>query len=69
MILIKNKEQIDGIRKSCQLAKLTLNYLEQFLVEGNTTEFINQKAHEFILKHNATPAPLNYKGFPKSICT
>ena len=34
-----------------------------------TTEELDQLCHDFIIKHGATPAPLNYKGFPKSICT
>ncbi|NUM31484.1 MAG: type I methionyl aminopeptidase [Bacteroidetes bacterium] len=68
-IRIKTKEQIEGIRKSCQLAAKTLKYLEQYVIEGNTTDFINQKAHEFIIENNAIPAPLNYNKFPKSICT
>jgi methionyl aminopeptidase len=68
-IRIKNKEQIEGIRKSSRLAAETLKYLETFAVAGNTTEFINQKAHEFIISHGAKPATLNYNKFPKSICT
>ncbi len=67
-IRIKSKEQIEGIRKSGHLAAETLKYLEQFVVAGNTTDFINEKAHEYILKNNAKPAPLNYHKFPKSVC-
>lgn len=67
-IRIKSKEQIEEIRKSSRLAAETLKYLEQFVVAGNTTDFINEKAHEFILKNNAKPAPLNYNKFPKSVC-
>ncbi|MCC6722810.1 MAG: type I methionyl aminopeptidase [Bacteroidia bacterium] len=67
-IRIKSKEQIEGIRKSCILAAETLKYLEQFVVAGNTTDYINQKAHEYILSNNAKPAPLNYNKFPKSVC-
>jgi methionyl aminopeptidase len=68
-IKIKTAEQIEGIRKSSRLAAEALKYLEQFVVAGNTTELINQKAHEFVKMHNARPASLNYHGFPKSICT
>jgi methionyl aminopeptidase len=68
-IKIKNKEQIEGIRKSCKLAAETLKYLEEFAVAGNTTEFINAKAHEFMKKHHAIPATLNYNGYPASVCT
>ena len=68
-IKIKTKEQIEGIRKSAQLAAATLKYLEQFAVAGNTTAYINKMAHEYILKNNATPATLGYHGYPASICT
>lgn len=67
-IRIKSKEQIEGIRKSCVLAAETLKYLEQFVIAGNSTNFINQKAHEYIIANNAKPAPLNYNKFPKSVC-
>jgi methionyl aminopeptidase len=67
-IRIKNKEQIEGIRNSSKLAAETLKYLEQFVIPGNTTDIINQKAHDFIIEHGAKPAALNYNKFPKSIC-
>ena len=69
MINIKNKEQISGIKKACVLAAKCLLELEPHIFEGQNTEILNQIAHEYIIKHNAIPAPLNYKGFPKSICT
>lgn len=68
-IKIKTPEQIEGIRKSCQLAAETLKYLEQFAIPGNTTRLLNEKAHEFMLQHNAKPATLGYHGYPASICT
>lgn len=69
MIIIKNGEQIDGIRRSSQLAAATLSHTAGFVRPGISTEFLNQQAHRFILDHHAIPAPLNYNGFPKSICT
>lgn len=68
-IKIKNKEQIEGIRKSSQLAAKVLKYLEQFVVEGNTTKFINDKALEFIHANGAKSATLGYHGFTGAICT
>lgn len=68
-ILIKTEEQIDGIRKSCQLAADTLDWIEQFVKPGVTTEFINQQAEKYIRDHQAIPAPLGYHGFPKACCT
>jgi len=67
-ILIKTSEQIQGIRRSCQLAAQTLDYAEQFVGAGVTTEFIDDKIEEFILAHGAIPATKGYNGFPKSSC-
>jgi len=69
VVMIKNDKQIAGIRRSCQLASETLDYLAPFAKEGVSTEEINQLAHRFIIKNGAQPAPLGYQGFPKSICT
>lgn len=69
MILIKTPEQIEGIRASSKLAAAALKYTASFIKPGISTEELNKKAHEYILAHNAIPAPLNYNGYPKSICT
>lgn len=69
MIIIKNPVQIEGIKKSSKLAATTLNYLSKFVKPGISTEKLNELGHKFIIDHNAIPAPLNYSGFPKSICT
>ena len=69
MILIKTPSQIDGIRASSKLAAATLKYTASFIKPGISTEFLNKKAHDYIIAHQAIPAPLNYGGFPKSICT
>lgn len=69
MIIIKNQSQIDGIRKSSKLAAETLGYISQFVKPGISTEELNKLGHQYIIDHGAIPAPLNYSGFPKSICT
>ncbi|MFA6249961.1 MAG: type I methionyl aminopeptidase [Candidatus Shapirobacteria bacterium] len=69
MVIIKTPKQIDGIRKSSRLAAQTLDYLKNYVKPGVTTEYLNQLAHKYITNHQATPAPLGYGGFPKSICT
>jgi len=69
VIVIKTPPQIRGIRISSQLAASTLKYLSGFVNPGISTEKLNILAHQFIIDHNAIPAPLNYGGFPKSICT
>ena len=68
-ILIKTEQQIQGIRKSCHLAADTLDWVEQFVVPGITTNQINDHIEKFIRDHGAIPAPLGYKGFPKACCT
>ncbi len=69
MITIKTKEEIELMRKSGHLAAETLNYLEKLLKPGMSTLEVNNICHDFIISHGAIPAPLNYKGFPKSVCT
>ena len=64
-----HEDEIHLMRESCRLAAQTLEYLGQHLKEGMSTEELDRLAYEFILDHKARPAPLNYKGFPKSICT
>lgn len=68
-IIIKNEEQIEGIRKSCQLAANSLRFIDPEVQAGVTTEQLNQKLDEYIRDHGAIPAPLNYHGFPKAVCT
>ncbi len=69
MIIIKTPQQIEGIRASSKLAAETLNYLSAFVKPGISTQKLNELAHKFVIDHHAIPAPLNYGGFPKSICT
>lgn len=57
------------MKQSCQLAAKTLNHIEARLEVGMSTEDVNQICHEFITSHGAYPSPLNYNGFPKSVCT
>jgi len=68
-IIIKTAKQIEGICRSSRLTRDTLDMLEQRIVAGITTEDINRWVHEYTLAHGAIPAPLNYRGFPKSVCT
>lgn len=59
----------EGMRKAGALAAATLDMITDHVAPGVTTEELDRLCHEFIIKNNAIPAPLNYKGFPKSICT
>ncbi len=69
MISIKSAREIEIMRKSCELAANTLAYIEPFVKPGVSTEELNTLCHEYITKNGAYPSPLNYHGFPKSICT
>lgn len=68
-IKIHNAEDLGKMRSSCILAAKTLNYIEKFVQPNITTQELNDLCHEYIISHGASPAPLNYNGFPKSICT
>jgi len=68
-IIIKTPEQIAGIRKSSQLTREILDMLERRIVPGITTGDIDRWVHDYTVGHGAIPAPLNYRGFPKSTCT
>lgn len=67
--LIKTPEQIEGIRKAGVLNTAVLDHVEAHIHEGMTTEDINMLVHTFTVEHGGIPAPLNYEGFPKSVCT
>ncbi len=69
MINIKSKREIEVMRKSCLLAANTLKYIEDFIRPGISTEELNQLCHDYIEERDAYPSPLNYRGFPKSVCT
>lgn len=67
--LIKTPEQIEGIRKAGVLNTHVLDYVAENIKEGMSTEEINTLVHTFTIEHGGIPAPLNYEGFPKSVCT
>ena len=67
-IIIKNAEQIEGIRKSSQLAGNTLKFISEHVKEGVNTLHLDKLVDEYIRDHGAIPAPLNYYGFPNSCC-
>lgn len=67
-IRLKKKSDIEGIRKAGQLVLDTLNLVESQITPGMMTDEINTLVHEYTVKNGAIPAPLNYRGFPKSVC-
>ena len=69
-IEIKSSKDIDKMRLVGRLAAEQLEMVEEFVKPGVSTEKLNQICHEYTIEiQNAIPAPLNYRGFPKSICT
>jgi methionyl aminopeptidase len=70
-ILLKTKEEIDGIRKACKLAAFILDTLCKKAKAGVSTNELNDLAHSLHIQAGAHPAPLGYgiPPFPKSICT
>jgi len=68
--MIKTKSEIEKIKISSQMVAKTLEMVGHHIKPGISTDEINHICHEYITKNlEATPACLNYKGFPKSICT
>jgi len=67
-IRLKENNDIEGIRRAGRLALDTLDLVEEKIRPGMTTDEINALVHEYTVKNGATPAPLNYRGFPKSVC-
>ena len=68
-IPIHKNEDFEGMRKAGKLVAIILDQLEKLINPGISTLEINDFCHNLIIKNNAIPAPLNYKGFPKSVCT
>ncbi len=69
MIVIKTPEEIESMRATCKLAAETLAMIESHVQPGVRTNTLNDICHDYIIERGAIPSPLNYRGFPKSICT
>lgn len=67
--MIKNKEQIEGIRIASEVNTRLLDHLEAHIKAGMSTEDIDVLTNEFLAENNAEAADLGYMGYPKSICT
>ena len=67
-IRLKKPPDIKRIREAGRLVLDTLDLVEANIKPGITTDDINTLVHEYTIKNGATPAPLNYRGFPKSVC-
>ena len=67
---IKTPEEVEKMRVAGKLASEVLEMVSSHVVAGITTAELDQICHSYIIDEiHAIPAPLNYRGFPKSICT
>ena len=67
--LIKTEEQIDGIRRSGVVNSGILDLVGKEIKAGMSTAAIDKLVYDYTVDHGAIPAPLNFEGFPKSVCT
>ncbi|WP_124331418.1 type I methionyl aminopeptidase [Desulfonema ishimotonii] len=67
-IRLKEEEDIAAIRKAGKLVVDTLDLVAEMIRPGLVTEEINTLVHEYTIKNGAKPAPLHYRGYPKSVC-
>jgi methionyl aminopeptidase len=67
-IKLKDSADIEAIKRAGKLAVNTLKMLEEHIKPGLETDEINTLVHDYTINHGAVPAPLNYRGFPKSVC-
>jgi methionyl aminopeptidase len=68
-IKIHGPDAFEGMRKAGVLAAETLDFITPYVTPGVTTEKLDRLCHDFVADHGGISAPLNYRGFPKSICT
>lgn len=67
--ILKTKEDIEGIKASARINMEILDYVGEHIKAGVTTEEIDKWVYDITVKNGAIPAPLDYEGFPKSVCT
>jgi methionyl aminopeptidase len=68
-ITIYGPEDFAGMRAAGRLAATALDMIVEHVRPGVATGLLDRLCHDFITAHDAVPAPLNYRGYPKSICT
>jgi methionyl aminopeptidase len=67
--IIKNEQQLEGMRQSSKINVAVLDYVAEHIKAGMTTQDIDTMVYEKTKELGGIPAPLNYEGFPKSVCT
>lgn len=66
---VKSRAQMDGIRESGKINTAVLDYIQEHIRAGISTAEIDRWVYDLTTDYGAIPAPLNYEGFPKSVCT
>lgn len=66
---IKSAAELDKMRTAGRMASECLQWLLEHVEPGISTEYLHELQMQYCRKHNVKPAPLNYRGFPKSLCT
>lgn len=67
--ILKNAEQIEKIKESARINIAVLDYVEEHIKAGISTAEIDKWVYDITTKMGGVPAPLNFEGFPKSVCT
>ena len=67
--MLKTARDIEGIKRSAEVNIGVLDYVAEHIGPGVTTEQIDRWVHDYTVEHGAVPAPLDYEGYPKSVCT
>ncbi len=67
--LLKTPQDIEGIKRSAEVNVGVLDLVAERIGAGVTTEQIDQWVHDYTVEHDAIPAPLDFEGYPKSVCT
>jgi methionyl aminopeptidase len=66
--VIHTEQDFAGMRRAGRLAAECLDFITPFVVPGVTTDHLDGLCHAFTVEHGAVCAPLNYRGFPRSVC-
>ena len=67
--IIKNADQIAGIKESCEISIAVLDYIQEHIQEGMNTAEIDKIVYDMTTSMGGIPAPLHYQGYPYSVCT
>lgn len=68
-VTIKSRDELQAMRKANQLTSECLEFITEKVVPGMSTQDIDDLQMDFARRHKVVPAPLNYRGYPKSVCT